>query len=383
MPIKKVLTTEKATYRLSPWPVPRTGLWPPGEPIHYFYASPIDTYRIYGEYVASVRGMATIKSPVYPGEFEIWLYTMTTTDDWPSWNTVLMIFNGKTGAFIGTEGNSTVMSNARKSGVSNYTVRDIFTAPDGSIWGNRNNNWLVKLNTQTGTFEEQLSLFDIGGNIGTIWGLSAIAVDQQAGILITRLGSDAAHQISVCDLATGDFIRRINICGRARSVFIADQQVAYTAAEDGTLTAFNYLTGQVYGALHTGLAYSNFTNVAYSWDPYMRRILVCPQVPDTLPDGDCNLQVHGYYPIPLPVGMTPPIPLRYPQKGKTVQVWNRVYGGASEGIAGQELTYTVGNDSAATVSPGRKASENNGVVLVQLAGVLAGANSIVSETSVP
>jgi len=81
--------------------------------------------------------------------------------------------------------------------------------------------------------------------------------------------------------------------------------------------------------------------------------------------------------------MTPPIPLRSPQKGKTVPVFNRVYGGAAEGIVGQELTYTVGNDSAATVSPGRKASENNGVVLVQLAGVLAGANSIVSETSVP
>ncbi|MNR56887.1 hypothetical protein D3C85_1775550 [compost metagenome] len=81
--------------------------------------------------------------------------------------------------------------------------------------------------------------------------------------------------------------------------------------------------------------------------------------------------------------MTPPIPLRYPQKGKTVPVFNRVYGGAAEGIVGQELTYTVGNDLAATVSPGRKASENNGTVIVQLTGELAGSNSIVSETSVP
>lgn len=379
MPIKKVLTSEKAVYRLRG----TLGASSFGG-ISYFSYDPVDTLRIYDEYANWVRGMATVKHPQYPGEFEIWLYLMMKTDNWPSWSTAIAVFNGKTGAFVGFDGGGGNLEPHRLSGVGYYTVRDIFTALDGSIWGNRNNNYLVKLNRETGAFEDVLSLFVVGSNVGAIWSSgNPLAVDPQQGIIITQITADNGYSVSVCSLATGDFIRRINLSGNMRGLTIADQRIAYAIASDGTLTAFNYITGQVYGALHTGLSGTVFNHLAFSWDPFLRRLLYCPQVADTLPDGDCNLQVHGYYPIALPVGMTPPIPLQYPQKGKTVQVWNRVYGGASEGIAGQELTYTLGTGEAATVTPSRKATENNGTTTVHLTGVLAGANSITSETSVP
>jgi hypothetical protein len=291
-----------------------------------------------------------------------------------------MVWNGKTGAFLGMRKN-----------ISTFTIDHLFSGPDGSIWATDiyGPGHLYTCNPVDWSFTEwPIPLSAFGANIGAYTyvtpGASNIAVDPGRDVLITRLTTDNASQLSVCQLSTGDWLRTINMAGDIQAVFVADPPMAYAVERTGNLTAFNYATGEVVGVLHTGLVSGDFSwsDIAFSWDPFMRRILYCHKDPDTLPDGDCNTLVKGYYPVPLPVGMTPPIPLRYPQKGKTVPVWNRVYGGASEGIVGQELTYTVLDGSAATVSPSRKATENNGTVLVQLVGTLAGANSISVETSV-
>lgn len=378
MPIKQVFESDVAVYPLTTRDVPRTALILP-DGISYFYMSPVDTYRIYTMYIDFFRGLFTVKDPNYAGEFEIHLVCAMRQDEWPSWSIQTFVWDGRTGAFKGMRQNITA-----------YTISFMFSAPDGSIWGTSLYSYgLLMFNPVTWTFTEHPTLLsDLGANIGSSGaspGTSAFAVDPGRDVVIARIQGNGASQLSVCQLSTGDWLRTINVAGNIETVFIAEPPMAYAVETTGNLTAFNYETGEVTGVLHTGLVSGGFTwsNTAFSWDPFMRRVLFCFNEPDTLPDGDCNTLVKGYYPIPLPVGMTPPIPLRYPQKGKTVPVFNRVYGAAAEGIVGQELTYTVGDDSAATVSPSRKSTENNGTVLVQLAGVLAGANSLSSETSVP
>lgn len=378
MPIKQVFQSDVAVYPLTTRDVPRTALILP-DGISYFYMSPVDTLRIYTMYIDFFRGLFTVKDPNYAGEFEIHLVCAMRQDEWPSWSIQTFVWDGRTGAFKGMRQNITA-----------YTISFMFSAPDGSIWGTSLYSYgLLMFNPVTWTFTEHPTLLsDLGANIGSSGaspGTSAFAVDPGRDVVIARIQGNSASQLSVCQLSTGDWLRTINVAGNIETVFIAEPPMAYAVETTGNLTAFNYETGEVTGVLHTGLVSGGFTwsNTAFSWDPFMRRVLFCFNEPDTLPDGDCNTLVKGYYPIPLPVGMTPPIPLRYPQKGKTVPVFNRVYGAAAEGIVGQELTYTVGDDSAATVSPSRKSTENNGTVLVQLAGVLAGANSLSSETSVP
>lgn len=378
MPIKQVFESDVAVYPLTTRDVPRTGLILP-DGIAYFYTSPVDTYRIYTMYIDFFRGLFTVKDPLYAGEFEIHLVAAMRQDPWPSWSIQTFVWNGRTGAFKGMRQNITA-----------YTISFMFSAPDGSIWGTSLYSYgMLMFNPVTWTFTEHPTLLtELGANIGSTGafpGTGAIAVDPGRDVVITRIHGNNASQLSVCQLSTGDWLRTINVAGNIEFIFIAEPPMAYAVETTGNLTAFNYETGEVVGVLHTGLVSGGFTwaDTAFSWDPFMRRVLFCYNTPDTLPDGDCTTLVKGYYPIPLPVGMTPPIPLRYPQKGKSVPVFNRVYGGATEGIVGQELTYTVGDDSAATVSPSRKTTENNGTVLVQLSGVLAGANSISSETSVP
>jgi len=380
MPIKQVFESDVAVYPLTPRDVPRVAVYPPGGGIAYFYFSPVDTYRIYTMYIDFFRGLFTVKDPVYAGEFEIHLVCAMRQDEWPSWSIQTFVWNGRTGAFKGMRQNITA-----------YTISFMFSAPDGSIWGTSlYADYLIKFNPVDWSMSNHpvpLSTFGANaGSAGAFPGTGAIAVDQGADVVITRLRTiNYASQLSICRLSTGDWLRTINMAGNIEFIFIAEPPMAYAVETTGNLTAFNYETGEVVGVLHTGLVSGGFTwaDTAFSWDPFMRRVLFCYNTPDTLPDGDCTTLVKGFYPIPLPVGMTPPIPLRYPQKGKTVPVFNRVYGGVAEGIVGQELTYTVGDDSAATVSPSRKASENNGAVYVQLVGTLAGANSISSETSVP
>jgi hypothetical protein len=378
MPIKQVFESAKAVYPLTTRDVPRVGVFPPGGGISYWYGSPVDTLRIYTLYIDFFRGLFTVKNPTYPGEFEIHLVVVTHQDEWPSWGVETFVWNGKTGAFLGM-----------RETIRSFGIDRMFSGPDGSIWATDIYSFghLYTCNPVDWTFTEWVvPLNDFGANIGASPVVSPkIAVDPGHDVLITRLTTNNASQLSVCQLSTGDWLRTINMAGDIQAVFVADPPMAYAVEATGNLTAFNYATGEVLGVLHTGLVSGGFTwaNLAFSWDPFMRRILYCHRDPDTLPDGDCNTRVKGYYPVPLPVGMTPPIPLRYPQKGKTVPVWNRVYGGAAEGIVGQELTYTLLDDAAATVNPGRKTSENNGTVTVQLAGTLAGANSITCETSVP
>lgn len=378
MPIKQVFESDVAVYPLTTRDVPRTALILP-DGISYFYNSPVDTYRIYTMYIDFFRGLFTVKDTNYAGEFEIHLLCVMRQDEWPSWSVQTLVWNGRTGAFKGMRQN-----------ITSFLIAHMFSAPDGSIWATSLYDYgFLKVNSVDWTMTEHPVLFsDLGANIGSTGGFvgtSALAIDPARDVLITRLHEDAASQLSVCRLSNGDWLRTINVAGHIQSLFIAEPPMAYAVETTGNLTAFNYETGEVTGVLHTGLVSSGATwaDTAFSWDPFMRRVLFCYNTPDTLPDGDCTTLVKGFYPVPLPVGMTPPIPLRYPQKGKTVPVFNRVYGAACEGIVGQELTYTVGDDSAATVSPSRKTTENNGTVLVQLAGTLAGANSISSETSVP
>jgi len=378
MPIKQVFESDVAVYPLTTRAVPRTGLILP-DGISYFYPSPVETLFTCTMYIDFFRGLFTIKDPTYPGEFEIHLLCVMRQDAWPSWSVQTLVWDGRTGAYKGMRQN-----------ITSFTIAFMFSAPDGTIWATSLYDYgLLKVDPVTWrTTQHPVLLTDFGANIGSTGafpGTGTFAVDPGRDVVITRLHENTSSQLSVCRLSNGDWLRTINVAGNIEFLFIAEPPMAYAVETTGNLTAFNYATGEVLGVLHTGLVSGGFTwaNTAFTWDPFMRRVLFCYNSPDTLPDGICTTKVKGYYPVALPVGMTPPIPLRSPQKGKTVPVFNRVYGGAAEGIVGQELTYTVGNDSAATVSPGRKASENNGVVLVQLAGVLAGANSIVSETSVP
>lgn len=381
MPIKQVFESDVGVYPLTTRAVPRTGVYPDGlgGGISYFYFSPVETYFTCTMYIDFFRGLFTVKDPNYAGEFEIHLVCAMRQDEWPSWSIQTFVWNGRTGAFKGIRQNITA-----------YTISYMISAPDGSIWGTSLYSYgLLMFNPVTWTFTEHPTLLnELGANIGSTGappGISAFAVDPGLDVVITRIQGNTASQLSVCRLSTGDWLRTINMAGTIQFVFIAEPPMAYAVETNGNLTAFNYETGEVTGVLHTGLVSGGFTwaDTAFTWDPFMRRVLFCFNSPDTLPDGICTTKVKGYYPVPLPVGMTPPIPLRYPQKDKTVPVFNRVYGAACEGIVGQELTYTVSDGSAATVSPGRKASENNGTVFVQLTGVLAGANSITSETSVP
>jgi hypothetical protein len=381
MPIKQVYESAKAAYPLTTRAVPRIDDSALGFGASYFYFSPVDTYRIYTLYIDFFRGLFTVKNPNYPGKFEIHLVVATRQDAWPSWGVETFVWDGQTGAFLG------MRETIRSAGINH-----LFSGPDGSIWATDIYSFghLYTCNPVDWTFTEwPIQPSDFGANIGAYAdispGASNIAVDPGHDVLITRLTTNNASQLSVCQLSTGDWLRTINMAGDIQAVFVADPPMAYAVERTGNLTAFNYLTGEVLGVLHTGLVSGDFSwsDIAFSWDPFMRRILYCHNDPDTLPDGDCNTLVKGYYPVPLPVGMTPPIPLVYPQEGKTVPVWNRVYGGAAEGIVGSELTYTVGDASAATVSPSRKSTENNGTVLVQLVGNIAGANSITSEVTVP
>lgn len=375
MPIKKVYTSDKVVYRET---IEVTG-FPSAR-----YFNETEQLRLYEEYISSITGLSAVRDPDNVTAIKIHLRCNRRIDPWPSWGTGVCQFDGVTGAFDGWVEGWGGAGGAGGGGIGGHiTVSEIVTDAQGNIWGWDRNLIFKKLNPLTNIWEDTGKWYNFfGANIGSFRGSSSpYVIDLVADRYVTRLGADSANSLSICEYSTGDFLYRVYVCGRVDGLFAADNRRAYAVADDGVMTVFDYVTGQVLGAFDSGI--SDAGNEAWSWDPIYRRILHCPKVPDTLPDGHCNIRVYGYYPVPLAVGMTPPIPLKTPRKGVTVPVYCRVYGGAGEGIPGQEVSFSVTTSPDASVAPNRRSTAENGVVKTFLTGVLAGANGITAETEVP
>lgn len=346
MPIKKVFTSEKVVYRPE-----------------------------INERIQWLNGMSVVRNPDNSTELKIHLHVVTQWSTFPGWGVGVYQFSALTGAFesFRTDVNISLL------------VKQIVTDFSGAIWGWSQNLNFVKLNPQTATWDSTGKGFNFfGANVGTsrVSG-SPYMINLLEDRFVTRLGADSAYSVSICEYSSGDFLYRVNVCGRPVALFAVDASRAYAIADDGTVTVFNFVTGEVQGAFHSGIE-QNIGNQAWTWDPQLRRILHCPYVADTFTtEYVCNVLINGYYPVPLALGMTPPIPLNPPREGVTVPVYCRVYGGAGEGIPGQEVTFTVTDTLGASVAPNRRNTAENGVVKTFLTGALAGANGITAETEVP
>lgn len=363
MPIKHVSTSQPAVYR-------NAITVPPGT-YNYWSTNPVNNARNYDEYVSFLMGVAVLDNPASPTHYEIHVMSLLQYRYWPSWKVGSMVFNALNGTFKGWDTRQ-----------SQYTIKYVSTGPDGMIWANNNNFTLARLNRDTMTFSNQHNLLNYyGQNVGSNWTSSApICVDYTNDRTITKLNRDKGYQVSICEESTGNALYQVDACGAIIDVFMADDRRAYLVSNTGVITVIDYVTNQKLGALHIETTpYQR----RWSWDKTLKRIITCTLTPDDMPEGDCTIKLEAYYPIPLPAGLTPPIPLGIVRKDKRTPIYTRVYGATGEGVAGNQVTFSLSNTpGAGTIGPARVATDRNGTLRTYFTGTLAGDNIITGETEV-
>ena len=366
MPIKQVFESAPGVYRTGL----RTGI------IEDPWADTPERDRIYDEYLwpsISWGGAFIIENPESPTDYQIAFVAINferSTGIGEAANVVTMLWSGLTGEFLGHD---------TRLGIGVFKFQ---TGANGTIRGTR--FWIVpdsvvyKLNPIT---YELTETHPYGFYEGSAQIASIPCVDEQEDIALF-IGFSDVHslgEVAVHRESTGEFLYKLKVCGIPESIFMAEKPHAYVVATDGTLTLFNYVTGQVLGVLHAGLT----DNLRYwTWDRVAKRILCFEITPDILPEGHCTSKFRGYYPISLAHGLAGPIPLQAPRIGRRVEMLTKVYGAAGDGIPGQVVNYSLETPTGTVVAPIQHTTDLNGNSRTYVTASLAGDNTLTASTVV-
>jgi hypothetical protein len=203
----------------------------------------------------------------------------------------------------------------------------------------------------------------------------AILVDPLAGLAVVRTNLNGNTEVSVHRLSDGDTVRRIQVAGLVRSIAAETPGTCYVVATNGVVSVVDYLAGQVLGVFRVMASLWSFE---MAWDPVYRRLLLF-EAEDDATDGACVSTIRGYRPVPVPVALTPPIPLRAPRLGRTVPVIMRAYGDAGEGVSGIRIGAT--ETGAGTLLSAAEPTDELGYAVVQERCGATGSSQVDASTT--
>jgi hypothetical protein len=321
--------------------------------------------RIYAEELAQLRGFFIARERTPFSDFTIHLIATTWDIYYPGYNYVRWRFDGLTGAYL-----------SRRVGLpgSLYDY-DIHQARDGSLW---------RVSILGSFFEvDPVSYEEIDDSRQEASKYGATTLDlplvDRAQNLVVMKTNNELFQIGVYNFTTGALIRRISISGTPEVIIAEDERRCYVVSTNHMLNLVDYSTGQVLSTLRAPGYETGALGSKYAWDRFLRRLLVFTWRANAT-DGACLSTVAGYFPKPLAVGITKPIPLLPPRAGRTVPCLTRVYGDAGEAIPGMKIAPTIGGDADLTGAP--PATDIEGEAIVSLACTAAGSATLDLMTSV-
>lgn len=293
------------------------------------------------------------------------IHLMSTVDwiYWPGYEFRHWWFDGLTGTFLGTDN---IVTNSLFS-LQAYQMRD------GGVW-------VLTHSATDSLYEvEQQTWTEIDGTLMQpadfgVLQISSPLVDRAADLIVLHTSDDYPYEISVYTLATKTLIRRIMLSGQPTQIMPEDDRRAYVVLSNGLLNLVDYTTGTVISTLRmppldAGIGVNEYL---YTWDRFLRRLLVF-QHRDDATDGSCLSTFSGYYPVPLAMGLTDPIPIRAPRANRATPFVCKVYGDAGEGVPGVKVTPAAGTSSINGAPP---FTDSDGEAVVTLTPDAAGTDTL-------
>lgn len=221
------------------------------------------------------------------------------------------------------------------------TTQSIQQMRDGSVWALTSGLNLYKLDPETFEFTGQsYTVAELNG--GTNTNVRGFFLDEPSDRVVLATWDRPNDEVTVRAISTGAVLHRVRVAGLVEQVFPAEEGHLYAMSKSGLLTLVDYLAGQPLGVFKVTLdtpATGGANEVKVAWDRFLHRILVITHTAEAA-DGASTTQVKGYFPQPLAAGITDPLPLVVPIKGRSVPILAHVYGEAGEPISGRPVTAT-------------------------------------------
>lgn len=389
----------------------------------YSFEYHADEIWINGADIKYIAFLTTVQSQHYNTDFQVVAYVHAYQKNWPSWAIGYVFINGETGAnplylpaaavadLIGLKSNQYLVS------------KEVTESAAGVPWGGRSpDNDALELSWLFVTLDEikeQIiqsfekipasgvfvpSVEDIEVNLsyysrigllnftgvslpkskyGDPVELRRVFVDEYNDRLMRPYDSGIPI-VKVYELASGDFVQDIWVSGDPEQIFAESDKHAYVYCRNGMLDLINYIEGRVVSSYrapfppdteYIGVGIGQQT---FCYERRLRRLISLSVTAREEIDGASysTMRARGYYPVPLPVGLSTPIPLKPPRKGKKIPVVVRLHGDILEPISGVNVSATVDGEGELTITNG--ITNSRGEVVLQ---VIGGTNEAITLTA--
>jgi len=185
------------------------------------------------------------------------------------------------------------------------------------------------------------------------------AIDDRAGRLLHPNGNCIDVYDTTTETRPIPRIASIDVGGQPLDLFLADEERAYVVLNWGLMVLIDFVNLQILGVYRIENVDYEAMKTRWGYDHVFKRILRFDQTPDT-EEGVSTCIVRGWFPQPLPVAISPSIPLAVPREGVKTPLLVNVYGDAGEPIAGATVEYYVVGDETDVVRPQSKMADANG-----------------------
>lgn len=364
-----------------------------------------------GANIVHVNFLVTLPAQHYDTDFHVVALVLVQQMQWPSWAIGYIFINGETGGnplylpveliadMIGISSNQWVTTSEATESAAGVIYED------GSSYGGdakeaawqfvtlddikeRIINDLNRLGAMAPTIEEievnleyytRIGLLNRTGNLlikskyGDPIALERVFVDEYNDRLMRPYYSGIPI-IKVYELASGDFVQDIWISGDPEQIFAESDKHAYVYCRNGMLDLINYIDGRVVSSYRapfppdTEYIGNGVGQQTFCYERRYRRLISMTITAREDIEGvsHSTVRARGYYPVPLPVGLSTPIPLKPPRKGKKIPVVVRLHGDTLEPISGVNVSATVDGEGELTITNG--ITNSKGEVVLEVIG---------------
>jgi hypothetical protein len=346
---EQIFESESPTYELAPAA--------PGPYSAYLLVPP----RIYGESITGCEAFFTVKENTADSLFTINAYCVTDITTFPGYDFARFRFDGYTGAYL----------DRTNVAVGSAFDHKIYQSRDGSLWREDITGPVFEVDTLT--FERPAHAPGPGQ-----YGTTILLADGDCALdlIVMHSGNEDSNQIGGLT-----YQRRAGAPDYASASFVEimpeDARRCHVRRTNNMLNLVDG-TGTLLPARSAPAVEAGAVDVRYAGDRLLRRLLMFTQRADAT-DGACLSTATGFYPVPLGVGLTPPIPLRAPRAGRSTPFLCKVYGDAGEPIPGVKITATAGSADIVGAPP---FTDGDGEALVNLIPDAAGTDTLAVSVDV-
>lgn len=286
--------------------------------------------RVYDESIAFLVGLFTSPREHAGVRYDLTAIAAMDFVCWPSWRIWVYRIDPYTGA---------VIERYESSNVGTLQIDRIAQARDGSLWERDiyGDLWRRDAATLARSGDTYPSGYWDGATPDAQ--RSSFTIDRAQNLALLKTNAEANDQVGVYALDTGAVVRRIGVAGRVQDIAPEDERRAWVISEDGVMTLVDYLTGEVLSVTRQPIQPDAIYSLT-AWDRHLRRLLTLERTPDAA-DGAGTTRVRGYWPHPVAVGLTAPLPLTAPRKGRETPILTHAYGDAGEPISGVRVAATA------------------------------------------